>query len=95
MRDFNSLSEEKEIEKLFYTQKGMASKLANYCTYPDDVTKDKLEQERKNERLYLSWSIYTDLELLYRLMRMRNSLRSYLYSSRMERLILKVLNKDK
>ena len=73
----------------------MASKLANRYTYPYDVTKDKLEQERKEERLCLSCSIYSDLELLYRLMRMKNSLRSYLYSSRMERLILKVLNKDK
>lgn len=95
LRDFNSLSEEEEIEKLFYTQKGMASKLANRYTYPYDVTKDKLEQERKEERLCLSCSIYSDLELLYRLMRMKNSLRSYLYSSRMERLILKVLNKDR
>ena len=95
LRDFNSLSEEEKIEKLFYTQKGMASKLANRYTYPYDVTKDKLEQERKEERLCLSCSIYSDLELLYRLMRMKNSLRSYLYSSRMERLILKVLNKDK
>ena len=95
LRDFNSLSEEEEIEKLFYTQKGMASKLANRYTYPYDVTKDKLEQKRKEERLCLSCSIYSDLELLYRLMRMKNSLRSYLYSSRMERLILKVLNKDR
>lgn len=95
LRDFNSLSEEEEIEKLFYTQKGMASKLANRYTYPYDVTKDKLEQKRKEELLCLSCSIYSDLELLYRLMRMKNSLRSYLYSSRMERLILKVLNKDK
>ena len=73
----------------------MAFKLANRYTYPYDVTKDKLEQKRKEERLCLSCSIYSDLELLYRLMRMKNSLRSYLYSSRMERLILKVLNKDK
>ena len=95
LRDFNSLSEEEEIEKLFYTQKGMASKLAKRHTYSYDATKDKLEQERKKERLRLSWSIYNNLESLYRLMRMRNSLRSYLYSSRMEQLILKVLNKDK
>ena len=95
LRDFDSLSEEEEIEKLFYTQKGMASKLAKRYTYSYDVTKDKLEQERKKEQSCLSWSIYKNLESLYRLMRMRNSLRSYLYSSRMERLILKVLNKDR
>ncbi|MFS9171721.1 hypothetical protein QM857_06475 [Streptococcus infantis] len=95
LRDFDSLSEEEEIEKLFYTQKGMASKLAKRYTYSYDVTKDKLEQERKKEQSCLSWSIYNNLESLYRLMRMRNSLRSYLYSSRMERLILKVLNKDR
>lgn len=95
LRDFDSLSEEEEIEKLFYTQKGMASKLAKRYTYSYDVTKDKLEQERKKEQSCLSWSIYKNLESLYRLMRMRNSLRTYLYSSRMERLILKVLNKDR
>ena len=92
---FHSLSEVEKIEKLFYTQKGVTSKLDGRDTYSYDFTQEQLEKERKEEQFLLSWSIYNNLELLYRLKRASNSLRAYLYSSRMERLLLKALNKDK
>ncbi|BBA92804.1 hypothetical protein [Streptococcus ruminantium] len=93
--DFHLLNKADKIEESFYTKKGMISKLDNRRTYSRDLTQKQLEKERKDEQFRLSWSIYDDLELLYRLKRTSNSLRTYLYSSRMERLILKALSKDK
>ena len=93
--DFHTLSEEEEIEKSFYTKKGMTSKLDKRYTYQNNFTQEQIEKRKKEELSLLSWSIYDGLELLYRFKRESNSLRKYLYSSRMERLILKALNKDK
>lgn len=93
--DFHSLDEEEKIEKSFYTKKGMTSKLDKRQTYSYDFTQEQIDKRRKEEFSLLSWSIYDDLELLYRFKRASDSLRKYLYSSRMERLILKSLNKDK
>lgn len=93
--DFHSLDEEEKIEKSFYTKKGMTSKLDNRHTHSYDFTQEQLDKRRKEEFSLLSWSIYDNLELLYRFKRASDSLRKYLYSSRTERLILKALNKDK
>lgn len=93
--DFHSLDEEEKIEKSFYTKKGMTSKLNNRHTHSYDFTQEQIDKRRKEEFSLLSWSIYDNLELLYRFKRASDSLRKYLYSSRTERLILKALNKDK
>ncbi|MCC3172140.1 hypothetical protein [Streptococcus sanguinis] len=93
--DFPLLNKEEEIERSFYTKKGMTSKLDKRHTYPYDFTQEKIEKRRKEELSLLSWSIYDDLELLYRFKRASDSLRKYLYSSTTERLLLKALNKDK
>ena len=93
--DFFSLSEEDKIEDAFYTQKGITSKFDKLYTYPYDFTQEQIENMRKEESFILSFSIYDNLELLYRLKKASDSLRKYLYSSRMEQLILKTLNKDK
>lgn len=93
--DFPTLNTEEKIEKSFYTKKGMTYKLDKRHTYQNDFTQEQIEKRRQEELSLLSWSIYDDLELLYRFKRVSDSLRKYLYSSRMERLILKALNKDK
>ena len=93
--DFPLLSEEEKIERSLYTKKGLSYKLDNRHTFPYDFTQEQIEKRRKEEQALLSWSIYDKLELLYRFKRVSDSLRKYLYSSRMERLILKALNKDK
>lgn len=92
--DFNLLREE-TIEKSFYTKKGMACKISELYTYPYNFTRREIEKKRKEELSALSWSIYNNLELLYRLKRASDSLRKYLYSSRTERIILKALKRDK
>ena len=93
--DFPLLNEEEKIEKSFYTKKGMGSKLDNRVTSSCDFTQEQIEKTRREELSRLSWSIYDELELLYRFKRVRDSLRKYLYSSRTERLLLKAFNKDK
>ena len=94
-RNFHSLNEEEIIEKSFYSKKWIASELGKHNTYPYDFTQEEIEERRKQELYLLSFSIYNSLDLLYRLKRASDSLRKYLYSSRTERLILKVLKKDK
>ena len=93
--DVPLLNEEEKIERSFYTKKGMSSNLDNRYTFPYDFTQELIEKRRREEQYCLSWSIYNKLELLYRLKRVSDSLRKYLYSSRTERLLLKALNKDK
>jgi hypothetical protein len=93
--DFPLLNEEEKIERSFYTKKGMGSKMDNRVTYSCDFTQEQIEKTRREELSRLSWSIYDELELLYRFKRVSDSLRKYLYSSRTERLLLKALNKDK
>lgn len=93
--DFPTLNTEEKIEKSFYTKKGMIYKLGERDTDQNDSTQELIKRRRQEELSLLSWSIYDDLELLYRFKRVSDSLRKYLYSSRMERLILKALNKDK
>ena len=93
--DFPLLNEEEKIERSFYTKKGMGSKLDNRVTFSCDFTQEQIEKTRREELSRLSWSIYDELELLYRFKRVSDSLRKYLYSSRTERLLLKALNKDK
>jgi len=93
--DFPLLNEEEKIERSFYTKKGMGSKLDNRVTSSCDFTQEQIEKRRREELSRLSWSIYDELELLYRFKRVSDSLRKYLYFSRTERLLLKALNKDK
>lgn len=92
--DFYILKEEKP-EEFFYTKNGMISEFNKYHTNSYNFTPEQIEKRRKGLAYRLSWNIYEDLERLYRLKRARDSLRKYLYSSRMERLILRALNKDK
>ena len=93
--DFHTLNNEETIEKSFYTKKGMISKLNKRHTYPYDFTQEKIEKSREEELFLLSFSIYNNLKLLYRFKRASDSLRKYLNSSTIDRLILKAFNKDK
>lgn len=92
--DFCKLKEE-SMEESFYTKNGMISEFNKHDTYAYDFTKEQIEKRREEFAFRLSWYLYEDLERLYRLKRASDSLRKYLYSSQMERLILRALNKDK
>lgn len=83
------------MEESFYTKNGMISEFNKHDTYAYDFTKEQIEKRREEFAFRLSWYLYEDLERLYRLKRASDSLRKYLYSSQMERLILRALNKDK
>lgn len=92
--DFSILKEER-MEESFYTKNGMISEFNKHDTYSYDFTEEQFEKRREELVFRLSWYLYEDLERLYRLKRASDSLRKYLYSSRMERLILRALNNDK
>ena len=56
---------------------------------------DRVSEVRDVLEHSLSWEIYSGLEALYRIMKASRALRRYLYSSRTETLILKVMSRDK
>lgn len=91
--EFSRLKSNAEIEKLFYTQKGIDIRVNERSTFPVEFTTEQIKLQKKKEVSILAWSIYNDLELLYKLNRACDSLKSYLYSSRIERIIIKTLKK--
>lgn len=91
--DFYVLKEE-NMEEYFYTKNGMVSKFEKYDTNSYDFSKNRIEKRREELAFRLSWFLYDDLERLYRLKRASASLRKYLNSSMLDRLILGSLNKD-
>ena len=62
-------------------------------TFPVEFTTEQIKLRKKKEVSFLAYSIYNDLELLYKLNRACDSLKIYLYSSRIERIIIKALKK--
>lgn len=91
--EFSRLKSTAEIEKLFYTQTGINLRVNERNTFPVEFTTEQIKLRKKREVSFLAYSIYNDLELLYKLNRACDSLKSYLYSSRIERIIIKTLKK--
>ena len=91
--EFSRLKSTTEIEKLFYTQTGINLRVNERNTFPVEFTTEQIKLRKKKEVSFLAYSIYNDLELLYKLNRACDSLKSYLYSSRIERIIIKTLKK--
>ena len=56
---------------------------------------DRVSEVRDELEDWLSFEIYSGLETLYRINKASQALRRYLYSSRTETLILKVLSREK
>lgn len=93
--EFRSLRKLEHLQRSFYTREGMEIKLRKRHTYSVTLSKERMEKKKAEEEGLVAWSIYDSLQLLYKLRRASNALRRYLYSSRVERLILKALNKEK
>lgn len=87
------LRDRKSINMTFYTQEGLINRISNQSQYTNQCTMEEMEQRKNAEFRYLTWTIYEDLQILYRLKRGHDILRKYLYSSRLEELILKVFDK--
>lgn len=90
-----SLKDSKRVHWSFYTRSGVEDYIAAMTELPHDINKEKFKEERKHESSILASDIYKKLELLYSLKRGSDAIRKYLYSSRMEKVLVRVLQKEK
>ncbi len=91
----SSLKDSKEVHWSFYTRSGVEDYISAMTKSPHDINKEMFEEERKHESSILASDIYKKLELLYSLKRGSDALRKYLYSSRTEKVLVRVLQKEK
>lgn len=90
-----SLKESKKVHWLFYTRSGVEDYISGLAELSHDIDKEMFEEERKYESSILASDIYKKLEILYSLKRGSEALRKYLYSSRTEKVLVRVLQKEK
>ena len=90
-----SLKDPKRVHWSFYTRSGVEDYISAITELPHDINKEKFKEERKHESYILASDIYKKLELLYSLKRGSDVLRKYLYSSRTEKVLVRVLQKEK
>ncbi len=79
----------------FYTKCGMVNDISNRSKVFRDVTEKNLEKERGCESSTLAGDIYENLKMLYVLKCGSDALRKYLYSSRIERVLVRAFQKEK
>lgn len=90
-----SLKDPKRVHWSFYTRSGVEDYISAITELPHDINKEKFKEECKHESYILASDIYKKLELLYSLKRGSDALRKYLYSSRTEKVLVRVLQKEK
>lgn len=90
-----SLKESKKVHWSFYTRSGVDDYISAMTELSYDIEKEKFKEERKRESSILASDIYKKLEILYSLKRGSDALRKYLYSSRTEKVLVRVLQKEK
>lgn len=95
--DLHSLNSVKGIELAFFCKKGIKSFVGDTISRKQrlNLGKDRSSELRDELAESLCWQIYAGLERLYRIRKASQALRRYLYSSRTETLILKVLSREK
>lgn len=91
----SSLNESEKVHRSFYTRSGVEGYISGIAELPCDINKEMFEGERNFESSTLADDIYKKLKLLYTLKRGSDALRKYLYSSRTERVLVRVLQKEK
>ena len=91
----SSLNESEKVHRSFYTRSGVEGYISGIAELSYDINKEMFEEERKYESSILADDIYKKLKLLYTLKRGSDALRKYLYSSRMEKVLVRVLQKEK
>lgn len=90
-----SLKDSKNVHWSFYTRSGVEEYISAMTELLHDINKEMFKEERKHESSILARDIYEKLELLYSLKRGSEALRKYLYSSRTEKVLVRVLQKEK
>lgn len=96
-KDLNKLKAVEGVEEVFLCKGAVKSLVGDRISREQmrELDVDRLSEVRDALEDSLSWEIYSGLETLYRIMKASRALRRYLYSSRTETLILKVLSRDK
>mgnify|MGYP000917126257 FL=1 len=93
--ELSSLKDLDRAHYSFYTKCGMVNDISNRSKVFRDVTEKNLEKERGLESSILAGDIYKNLKMLYVLKRGSDALRKYLHSSRTEKVLIRVLQKEK
>jgi hypothetical protein len=94
-RGFRRLRTVETVERSLFTKYGVRSWIEEWEPYLWAVDRDVVDSRKELLESSLALRIYEGLELLFSIDRAMTSLRRYLYSSRAETLILKVLSRDK
>ena len=93
--ELSSLKDLDRAHYSFYTKCGMDNDISNRSKVLLYVTEKNLEKEQEYESSTLAHDIYRKLKMLYVLKRGSDALRKYLYSSRIERVLVRALQKEK
>ena len=83
------------VEARFFTKSAMKKRIANSREFLRRVSNRALERYLVNIEESLVADIYSGLRLVYLIERSRSGLRRYLYATPAERLMQKVVNRDK
>lgn len=94
--ELSSLRDLDRAHYSFYTKCGMDNDISNRSKVLRYVVTEKnLEKEQEYESSTLAQDIYRKLKMLYILKSGSDALRKYLYSSRIERVLVRALQKEK
>ena len=93
--ELSSLKDLDRAHYSFYTKCGMDNDISNRSKVLRYVTEKNLEKEKEFESSTLAHDIYRKLKMLYILKSGSDALRKYLYSSRIERVLVRALQKEK
>ena len=94
-RGFRWLRTVETVERSLFTKRGVRSWIEDREPYAGVVGQDVIGERKQQLESSLVSEIYEGLELLFRVERAMAALRRYLYSSRTEMLIQKVLSREK
>lgn len=95
--DLHRLKSVEGVEEVFLCKNALKSLVRDRISREQMLEPgvDRVSEVRDSLEDWLSWEVYSGLETLCRIKRASRALRRYLYSSRTETLILKVMSRDK
>lgn len=93
--DLTLLGDPKIINRILYTRSGMVDDMSRRSRFLQEATEEILDARRKDSRDDLAREIYANLKRIYVLKRGSDAIRKYLYSSRTEKVLVRVLQKEK
>lgn len=95
--DLHKLKAVEGVEEVFLCKGAVKSLVGDRISREQrrELGVDRVSEVRDALEDWLSWEVYSGLETLYRIKKASRALRRYLYSSRTETLILKVLSREK